>query len=261
MKNMINIQVVFKGSIKPSVPTPDHLRHYQLSFLDQIKPSYFMPMILFYSQEAQTNILTKEQRSDTIKKSLSEALTHFYPLAGRVKSKINVDCNDEGAYYVEAEAKCQLSDILPNPNPHDMNEFLPLELCDTNGLSLMVQVTFFDCGGMALGVGLHHEVADALSFIMFLNSWSALARGQTDFKTPIFGSFKLFPPQDMSTFPRDFRNVEDKKNVSKRFVFDASKIETLVNKYSDDDGSVRRPTRFEAISAFIWNRFVVATRP
>ena len=72
---MIDIQVVFKGSIKPSVPTPDHLRHYQLSFLDQIKPSYFMPMILFYSQEAQTNILTKEQRSDTIKKSLSEALT------------------------------------------------------------------------------------------------------------------------------------------------------------------------------------------
>ena len=44
-----------------------------------------MPMILFYSQEAQTNILTKEQRSDTIKKSLPEALTHFYPLAGRVK--------------------------------------------------------------------------------------------------------------------------------------------------------------------------------
>ena len=43
-------------------------------------------------------------------------------------------------------------------------------------------------------------------------------------------------------------------------MFDASKIEILVNKYSDDDGSVRRPTRFEAISAFIWNRFVVATR-
>ena len=63
---MIDIQVVFKGSIKPSVPTPDHLRHYQLSFLDQIKASYFMPMILFYSQEPRTNILTKEQRSDML---------------------------------------------------------------------------------------------------------------------------------------------------------------------------------------------------
>ena len=258
---MIDIQVVFKGSIKPSVPTPDHLRHYQLSFLDQIKPPYFIPMVLFYSQEALTNILTKEQRSDTIKKSLSEALTHFYPLAGRVKSKLYVDCNDEGAYYVEAEAKCQLSDILQNPNPHDMNEFLPLELYDANGLSSMVQVTFFDCGGMAIGVGLHHEVADALSLIMFLNSWSALARGQNDFKTPIFGGAKLFPPQDLSTFPRDFRNVKDNKIVSKRFVFDASKIATLVDKYSDDNTSAGRPTRFEAISAFIWNRFVVATGP
>ncbi|KAF3447750.1 hypothetical protein FNV43_RR08453 [Rhamnella rubrinervis] len=199
MKNMIDIQVVFKGNIRPSVPTPDHLRHYQFSFLDQIKPSYFMPFVLFYSKEAQTNIHTKEQRRDTIKKSLSEALTHFYPLAGQVKRMLYVDCNDEGAYYVEAEAKFQLSEILQNLNLHDMSEFLPLEVNDTKGLPLMVQVTFIDCGGMAIGVGLHHQVADALSFNMFLNSWSALARGQTDFKTPIFGGSKLFPPQDMST--------------------------------------------------------------
>lgn len=142
-----------------------------------------------------------------------------------------------------------------------MSKFLPLELYNANGLPLMVQVTFFDCGGMAIGVGLHHEIADSLSFIMFLNAWSALARGGTHFKAPIFGTAaKLFPPQDMSTLPRDFSNVRDDKIVSKRFVFDASKITTLVNKYSGAAGC-GRPTRFKAISTFIWSRFAVAAQP
>ncbi|KAF3447756.1 hypothetical protein FNV43_RR08459 [Rhamnella rubrinervis] len=121
-----------------------------------------------------------------------------------------------------------------------MSEFLQLELYDTNGLSLMVQVTFFHCGGMAIGVGLHHQDADALSFIMFLNSWSELARGQTDFNTPIFGGSELFLPQDMSTnAPSSTRYVHYIRITKfvKRFVFDASKIATLVNKYSDDSSS------------------------
>lgn len=54
-------------------------------------------------------------------------------------------------------------------------------------------------------------------------------------------------------------------------MFDASKIATLVNKYSgadiyqkgysgaDDNSIHRRPTCFEAISAFIWGRFSVAS--
>ncbi|KAF3457404.1 hypothetical protein FNV43_RR02061 [Rhamnella rubrinervis] len=257
MANIIDLQVIFKGNIKPSAPTPDHRRQYHLSYLDQIKPSFFMPLILFYAKEPHSNLSRQQYCDQIIRKSLSEVLTHFYPLAGRIKSKLYVDCNDEGAYYVEAEARCQLLDILHNPNAHDMNRFLPLDLCDVKDLPLMVQVTFFDCGGMAVGVGLNHEIGDALSLVIFLNTWSKLSQGQTNFKTPIFGTAKLFPPKDVSCLPVNrFRNENSNNIVTKRFVFDAANIEALINKYSVDN--VRPPTRFEALTAFISNRLVAS---
>jgi shikimate O-hydroxycinnamoyltransferase len=95
----VNVEVISTDTIKPSSSTPDHLLRHTLSFIDQITPSIFMPLVLFYHRDARANITT-EERQDWIKKSLSEALTRFYPLAGRVKDNFHVDCNDEGVHYV-----------------------------------------------------------------------------------------------------------------------------------------------------------------
>ncbi|KAK7832060.1 vinorine synthase [Quercus suber] len=100
----MEVEVISKETIKPSSPTPDNLRHQQLSFLDQIQPPVYMPLVLFYPKVEGANF-SKVQQCDKIKKSLSEALTLFYPLAGRVKGNLYIDCNDEGVHYREAEAK------------------------------------------------------------------------------------------------------------------------------------------------------------
>ena len=39
------------------------------------------------------------------------------------------------------------------------------------------QVTFFKCGGASLGVGMQHHVADGMSGIHCINTWSEMARG------------------------------------------------------------------------------------
>lgn len=39
------------------------------------------------------------------------------------------------------------------------------------------QVTYFKCGGVSLGVGTQHHVADGMSGLHFINSWSDLCRG------------------------------------------------------------------------------------
>ncbi|KAK0599530.1 hypothetical protein LWI29_006092 [Acer saccharum] len=39
--------------IKPSTPTPDHLHRYQFSFLDQISPSVYIPLIYFFDLDDQ----------------------------------------------------------------------------------------------------------------------------------------------------------------------------------------------------------------
>ncbi|ONI30186.1 hypothetical protein PRUPE_1G235900 [Prunus persica] len=44
----VEVEVISKEIIKPSSPTPDHLRYLQLSFLDQLAPPVYNPFVLFY---------------------------------------------------------------------------------------------------------------------------------------------------------------------------------------------------------------------
>ncbi|XVE74867.1 hypothetical protein DITRI_Ditri12bG0052900 [Diplodiscus trichospermus] len=191
----IDVDVLSQEMIKPSSPTTDHLRNYQLSFLDQIQPPVFMPLVMFYPKEPDVSNL---DQCDRIKKSLSEALSVYYPLAGRIKDNAFIDCNDEGVLFVEAKATCHLSDILENPNPNNHNKFIPLELDDASELPAIAQVTYLECGGLVVFLGMSHKVADALSFFLFLDCWAAFARGETDIIRPKFDSATLFPPTDAS---------------------------------------------------------------
>lgn len=181
-------------------------------------------------------------------------------MAGRVIDNIYIDCNDDGVPFVEARAHCKLSDVIMDPIPGELNKFVPYELDDVRDLSLVLQVTFFACGGMALGVGISHKIADALSFFMFVNSWAAVARGDkgTDIPSPKFETAMLFPARAMTGFKPSTGIV--KENIStKRFVFSASTIAALRDGYANSNIGDRRPTRIEALSAFIWSRFMCAT--
>lgn len=46
-----------------------------------------------------------------------------------------------------------------------------------NWRALLLQVTHFKCGGVAIGVGMQHHVADGFSGLHFINSWADLCRG------------------------------------------------------------------------------------
>ncbi|XP_059281094.1 stemmadenine O-acetyltransferase-like [Lycium ferocissimum] len=269
----VEIEVVSKETlIKPCTPTPDKLRHYSLSYLDQIVPPVFMPLVYFYPT---SDRFSNTECSDKIKLSLSEALTKFYPLAGRVVNNLYVDCNDEGVPYVEVVVKCKLVDIISDPIPNELNKFIPYELDDVKNLGLVVQVNFFECGGMAIGIGISHKLADAASCFMFINTWAAIARRDYDgtchspFFSPRFDSATLFPPKDASLVQDAYLEIHQENIVTKRFVFSNSDISALRDEYADQNrmkGSVfertgRRPSRILALSAFLWSRFMATVHP
>ncbi|KAM7267640.1 hypothetical protein ACFE04_009806 [Oxalis oulophora] len=56
-----------------------------------------------------------EDSAEVIKNALSKVLVSYYPLAGRLsisgEGKVIVDCNGEGALFVEAEANCRMEEI------------------------------------------------------------------------------------------------------------------------------------------------------
>ncbi|PWA72919.1 transferase, Chloramphenicol acetyltransferase-like domain protein [Artemisia annua] len=85
--------------IKPSKPTPENQRSFKLSLFDQLAAFSNIDLILYYKSSCEVNIT--DRRSQLVN-SLSEVLTSYYPLAGRIKEDgLEVDCCDQGVKYLE----------------------------------------------------------------------------------------------------------------------------------------------------------------
>ncbi|XP_050373743.1 stemmadenine O-acetyltransferase-like [Argentina anserina] len=256
MKMKIEVEVISEETIKPSSPTPHHLRHHHLSFLDQLAPHAYVPFLYFYSIPNSHN---HTQISTHLKKSLSKALTQYYPLAGRVKHNLFVDCNGFGVPFYEARVETlSLSEVLTNPSLHELNNLLPFKLDGFRDIPLGVQLNRFRCGGVAIGLAASHRVADGLSIYTFVKNWAATACGNESV-SPDFSAASIFPPRNMD----GYNGVSiPKKNdiVTKGFVFDGLKIEALRSKYAESIGlkTKKLPSRVEALSAFLWNKFMAA---
>ncbi|KAI6690651.1 hypothetical protein NL676_027479 [Syzygium grande] len=264
----MEVVIISREHVKPSSPTPAHLRTYRLSLLDQFVPTAaHTPMILFY--DAPTAFSTDEALR-RLKQSASQALPEFYLFAGKIKDDLYIDCNDDGIYYAEAKVDCSLSDVLARPNAKVIGKLLPDEpsllestSSDGDGIQVvMVQVNVFECGGIALGAYLSHKIIDGPTCVTLLKAWSATVRGSAGEVTPSFIAPSLFPQSE--SIPSDcmlkiwLALLKLGTCVTKRFVFDATA--TAAIKSAEAHLSlVAHPTRIEAISAFIWGRCIAAT--
>ncbi|KAJ9163860.1 hypothetical protein P3X46_023488 [Hevea brasiliensis] len=260
----MEVEIISKEIVKPSSSTPKHLTTYNLCLLDQLAPPVYIPIILFYSASSE-NFCKKSHHQ--LKTSFSETLTHFYPFAGRLKDSFSVDCNDEGAPFVEAHVAGEMSMILEEPDIHQLEKLLPCNPHDvspeiSSQVIAAAQVNYFDCGGMAVSVCIWHAIGDSSAVASFLTSWAAIARGASDdIEGVISDCTSLFPPQDMLNFSlRNFLK-EDLLNkiMTKRFLFDSSKLAALREEVGNGP-CLERPTRVEAVAALIWSAVMAATR-
>ncbi|GKB04348.1 vinorine synthase-like protein [Tanacetum coccineum] len=112
----MEVEIISKESIKPTAPTPLHLKTFELSILDQLIMPPYVPIILYYPNHTGDTIFQALERSVSLKKSLSKTLTQFYQLAGMIKNDLSIDCNDVGANYVLALVHCRLDDFLRDPD-------------------------------------------------------------------------------------------------------------------------------------------------
>ncbi|KAL0456523.1 UNVERIFIED_CONTAM: Vinorine synthase, partial [Sesamum latifolium] len=178
----------------------------------------------------------------------------------RIQDRSVVDCNDAGAEFIEARARTQLNDALQEP----INEQLKHLTADSSagafpGAALVtVKVTFFDCGGIAIGVCVSHKVADT-SMMSFLNAWASSCRGEAhEFPGLNLDLANYFPALEFPDTHSLRKLTSNEKNiVTKRFVFDKEKLEALKQAATSPSGSnVKNPTRVEVVSAFIWKHFI-----
>ncbi|XP_052206941.1 (13S,14R)-1,13-dihydroxy-N-methylcanadine 13-O-acetyltransferase AT1-like [Diospyros lotus] len=105
----MEIQLVSAQYVKPSSPTPPHLKTFHISLLDQLLASAYVLTVFHYPIPDATSV---KQVLARLKTSLSETLSRFYPLAGRLKDHMSFECNDEGVLFIETHVNRDMSEFL-----------------------------------------------------------------------------------------------------------------------------------------------------
>ncbi|KAM7497854.1 hypothetical protein LguiA_022268 [Lonicera macranthoides] len=251
------IHVFSREAIKPSSPTASHLKHYNLSSMDQVMFRNYIPIVLFFPNNDYDSPMKSAEKSRKLKHSLSKTLAKYYPFAGRLTCGQYVDCNDKGVEFQEARIKSRLSVILEKDNDVASDLVYPVGLAEggfDNDSSLMVvKLSHFDCGGIAIAVCLSHRVADAYTLSTFLTYWAAVTRQTSEQVLP---HVILSPPNDPVTMQEI---PPPKKNwVTRKFVFQNTKIAQLKSMVALF--GVQNPTRFEVLAALLYRCAMTAAK-
>ncbi|OEL16866.1 Methanol O-anthraniloyltransferase [Dichanthelium oligosanthes] len=131
--------------------------------------------------------------AETIQGALARALTHYYPIAGRIivagatgddDEDVHVECNDEGVEFVAASTHHTLKEVVcfdRSPGARKLLDelavYYPAMTCGPGDPLLLMQVTEFSCGGFVLGATWNHAVADGAGMGQFLRAVGELAGG------------------------------------------------------------------------------------
>ncbi|XP_074565778.1 hydroxycinnamoyltransferase-like [Curcuma longa] len=177
---MVVINVRQSMMVQPAEATPQ--RRLWLSSLDLVMPHYHTMSVYFYRPDGSAKFFD----AAVLRDALARVLVPFYPMAGRLArgedGRVVIDCNGEGALFVEADAEATVDDFGDFAPTGEQEQLVPKPNADyADGISdfplLLLQVTHFKCGGAALGVGAQHHAVDGVSGVHLINSWSDVARG------------------------------------------------------------------------------------
>ncbi|XVF67254.1 hypothetical protein PTKIN_Ptkin10aG0105900 [Pterospermum kingtungense] len=262
----MEVHIQTRKLIKPSTPTPNHLRDLKLSWFDQITPATYGSFVFFFPADRCISTSNKDERLEKLENSLSEVLTRFYPLAGRFDLDRNaIDCSDQGAEYLEARVNANLNQfILDELDPKLLNHLVPFpnELFFSPTV-LAVQINKCDCGGLAIGVNLQHKFADGYTLFTLIRRWATCCRiGADRVECLSFETGSLLPAATytaMHKIPVPEDNSE--KLVTKRFIFTATAISALKAQAIAMGGELKsqQPSRVQVLIALIWKaRIAVA---
>lgn len=261
--NMI-ITVKQSTLVQPAEETPR--KSLWNSNVDLVVPSIHTPSVYFYRPNGSTNFFD----ANVMKEALSRALVPFYPMAGRLKrdedGRIEIDCNAQGVLFVEAETTSVVDDFGDFAPTIQLRSLIPA-VDYSGGIEsyplLVLQVTYFKCGGVSLGVGMQHHVADGASGLHFVNTWSDMARGldlslppfidrtplrARDPPQPKFHHVEYQPAPPLKTPPNSEKPNEATVSI---FKISRDQISTLKAK-TKENGNTVTYSSYEMLAGHVW---------
>ncbi|OAY24326.1 coniferyl alcohol acyltransferase [Manihot esculenta] len=205
---------------------------------------------------------------ESLKNSLSQTLSYFYPFAGRIvenphTSEPEIICDNSGALLVEGHANIPLIKL----NFYNLDQCLKGKLVSINpDFPLQVQVTTYTCSAVSLTISFDHALGDASAFGKFLLSWSEVAQNKPLSCIPDHrrNLHPRCPPTYHPLLDQLFAKctIEDilhmpMTNIMLKRLYhvDVSSINRLQH-VACENGNKR--TKIEAFSAYIWKILVTA---
>lgn len=268
----MKVKILSKKLVKPSTPTPNDHRNFRISFTDEMAPTMNGPLVIYYTGN-QTNGINSSNPNcfkRSLENSLAEVLPQFYPLAGRYnKETRTIDCNDQGAEYLEAEIDCRMDQLLgPEMKPEQLNCLLPCEFGAADEVTdpiLSIQVNMFQCGGLAIGFSISHRISDITTATIFLSAWANASFGHAreneiipSFNTPLYFPGRNLPKLELGisrTSTVDDINNTGPKIVTRSFVFTSKAILDIRSKVINFSGNgiskVHQPSRVRLVAGLI----------
>ncbi|KAJ8759645.1 hypothetical protein K2173_009292 [Erythroxylum novogranatense] len=242
----IHVDKISQSMVKPSSPTPNHLRRCQLSSLDQVMVGVSTP--------------------------------------GRVVGNSHVDCIDEGVPLVEAKGSPCPWDTCAHASRSDAvdlfdhdNVAIGLHSSVLLSEKMMIHVEKISESMVKPSCPtpdhLRHCQLSSLDQVMvgvfppwflFYPRKSNITNTESNVSVPRFDTAKYFPPINVLGFDPSFEIVHGEHNLlMRKYLFNAISLAVLQDRYTDKrtgTGDHRRPTRNLALTTFIWERFLAATQ-
>ncbi|CAL0327077.1 unnamed protein product [Lupinus luteus] len=221
---------------------------------------------------------SKQNLLDNLKRSLSVALIHFYPLFGRLVTQkthdphsyvVFVDCssNSPGARFIYATLDMTISDILsPIDTPFIVQSLFDHHKAvnhDGHTMPLLsIQVTEL-LDGVFIGCSMNHSIGDGTSYWNFFNTWSEIFQSQGhghDHDVPISHHpiHDRWVPESCPLINLPFKHhdefisrFEAPKLRERMFHFTVESIAKLKAK-ANRESNTTIISSFQSLSAFIW---------
>ncbi|KAJ4718861.1 Transferase [Melia azedarach] len=214
----MEIKILSIEIIKPSSPTPAHLRNH--------KP--FLPSDVGFGQ---------------VKDGVFDCNDH-----GAIFIETQV-VGDQMSKLVQKRDNNLFKQLLPlKGNTQEISTTY-------SKANLVVQINYFSCGGIAITICYNHILVDGTTAAYFVKSWAEIAHGANGIKDVVVDCSSIYTPYDahasvISLYEQNPWDYSPTELVGKHFIFDGGKIAALREKIGSGP-YLNHLTRFEAIAAFI----------
>ncbi|PIA56200.1 hypothetical protein AQUCO_00700509v1 [Aquilegia coerulea] len=167
------------SSVVPATMTGENVVH-ELSNMDLLMKLHYIKGVYYFDRSAVQGLTISDFKSP-----MFTWLELYYITCGRIRKSESgrpfVKCNDGGVRIIEAKCSMTLNECLDEKDSSVHNQLLPNQVLGPElaySPLVLIQFTWFKCGGVSVGLSWAHVLGDAFSASDFINTWGQVMAGK-----------------------------------------------------------------------------------